>query len=148
MHGMAEGLPVNWARVASSSAGVIFCGLACSVRGLHRTRGVMDSGKTIVMGAAVACFFAGAIATPLAHKFKLPFAALAFASVVAMMPGVFLFKISDALYAIYEQGERGGTQLLVTVAADLMTATFICLAIALGQIVPKLTIDRYCYKEA
>ena len=109
--------------------------------------GVMDAGNGVVMGAAIACCFTGLVATPLAHKFKLPFAALAFASVVSMMPGVFLFKISSALYTIYEQGEKSGALLLASVAANLMTSTLICLAIAFGLIVPKLTIDRYFYKE-
>lgn len=106
---------------------------------------VIESGHSAVIGAAAACLFAGMVATPLAHKLRLPFAALAFASVVSLMPGVFLFRMSSALIDIYKLGSKSTESLLGNAASDGMTAMMICLAIAFGLIVPKLVIDRYFY---
>lgn len=108
--------------------------------------GVIEAGLDVVTGAAAACFFAGIVATPLAHRLKLPFAALAFASVVSLMPGVFLFRMSSALIEIYKLGGKSTEALLGHAASDAMTTMMICLAIAFGLIAPKLVIDRYIYK--
>ena len=106
----------------------------------------LELGFSMPAGVAVACFFAGLVATPLAHRLKIPFSALAFASVVSMMPGVFLFRMSSALVEIYTQAEKTAEPILATALADGITAMVICLAIAFGVIVPKLAIDR-CYYQ-
>jgi uncharacterized membrane protein YjjP (DUF1212 family) len=108
---------------------------------------VIDLSSSVVMGAFAACLFAGLISTPLAHRFKLPFAALAFASVVSMMPGVFIFRMTSALISIYTLGEKSSLSVLTTATSEGITATMICLAIAFGLILPKITIDRYCYNK-
>jgi len=105
----------------------------------------LQADGTVVMGTALACFFASVIATPLSHKLKLPFAALAFASVVSMMPGVFLFRMSSALVEIFDQGPQSDALLLSTAASDGLSALLICLAITFGLIIPKLVIDRYYF---
>jgi uncharacterized membrane protein YjjP (DUF1212 family) len=108
---------------------------------------VIETGQSIVIGAAAACFFAGMVSTPLAHKLNLPFAALAFASVVSMMPGVFLFRIASTLLDIYNLGGQSSQTLLGSVISDAMAAAMISLAIAFGLIVPKLALDHYFYKD-
>jgi uncharacterized membrane protein YjjB (DUF3815 family) len=110
--------------------------------------GVIEVSHDVVIGAAAACFFAGIVATPLAHKLKLPFAALAFVSVVSMMPGVFLFRMSSALVEIYKLGGKSTESILGYAASDAMTTVMICLAIAFGLIIPKLMIDHYFYERA
>lgn len=107
--------------------------------------GVLEMGLDVVTGAAAACFFAGLVATPLAHRLRLPFAAFAFASVVSLMPGVFLFRMSSALIEIYKLGDKSTDAILGQAASDAMSAMMICLAIAFGLIVPKLVLDRYIY---
>ena len=89
----------------------------------------------------------GLVATPLAHRLKIPFAALAFASVVSMMPGVFVFRMSSALVEIYMNAEKSAPSILPAATAEGITAMVICLAIAFGVIVPKLAIDRYFYEN-
>ena len=108
---------------------------------------VIETGQSIVIGAAAACFFAGIVSTPLAHKLKLPFAALAFASVVSMMPGVFLFRISSTLLDVYNLAGQSTQTLLGSMTSDAMSAVMISLAIAFGLIIPKLVLDHYFYKD-
>ncbi len=108
--------------------------------------GVISVSHDVVIGAAAACFFAGIVATPLSHKLKLPFAAVAFASVVSLMPGVFLFRMSSELVEIYKLGGKSTELILGSAVSDAMLTMMICLAIAFGLIIPKLLIDRLFYE--
>ena len=109
--------------------------------------GVIAISDDVVIGAAAACFFVGIVATPLAHKLKLPFAALGFASVVSMMPGVFLFRMSSGLVEIYKLGGKSTEALLGYAASDAMTALMICMAITFGLIIPKLVIEHFFFES-
>ena len=109
--------------------------------------GVIEVSQDVVIGAAAACFFVGIVATPLAHRLKLPFAALAFVSVVSLMPGVFLFRMSSALVEIYKLGGKSTEALLGHAASDAMTTIMICMAIAFGLIIPKMMIDHYFFEK-
>jgi uncharacterized membrane protein YjjB (DUF3815 family) len=91
-------------------------------------------------GAFVACVVVGTILTPVARHRHMPFAAIGFASVVSMIPGVFLFRLASGLVQF-----AGGDQtpaLLAATFADGATAATIVLAISLGLIVPRLVIDH------
>src|SRR5882724_11097490 len=64
------------------------------------------AGATVATGAPVACLVAGIISTPIADRLRLPFAAVAFASVVSLIPGVFQFGMTGGLVGLIALGGR------------------------------------------
>ena len=112
----------------------------------HASRWVMISlaGASVQTGALVACLVVGIIITPIADRLRLPFAAFAFASVVSLIPGVYLFRMAGGFVDLVTVGENASVEVLLNTIADGTTAALIIMAMAFGLIVPKMCIERLC----
>jgi len=100
-------------------------------------------GGSVETGALVACLVAGIIVTPVAHRLRLPFAAFGFASVVSLIPGLYLFRMAGGLVALMAPGEKASPELLSGTLTDGVTAFLILLAMAFGLIAPKMLIEHF-----
>jgi len=99
-------------------------------------------GFGVAIGALVACLAVALILTPISRRTHMPFAAIGFASVVSMMPGVYLFRMASGFLQIASSSQTTLEQLSATFA-DGLTAAIIILAMSLGLIIPRMMVDYF-----
>jgi len=109
---------------------------------------VAAAGFGIEIGAFVACLIVSVMVTPIAERLRLPFAGIAFASVVSLIPGVFLFWMGGGLLTLIASGAKAPTAVLQDVIVDGSTAFVVVLSMAFGLIIPKLCMDHFRHTHA
>jgi uncharacterized membrane protein YjjP (DUF1212 family) len=110
----------------------------------HAARWVLISvaGTNAATGALVACMLVSVLATPIADRLHLPFAALAFSAVVSLMPGFFLFNAATGFVELVSIGPSAPAALLTSIAANGAMAFLIIMAMAFGLILPRMLFER------
>lgn len=93
----------------------------------------LSLGASLALAAFAACLIVGALLVPVSHKMRIPFAGIGFAAVVALVPGVFVFR---TLAGFVEFAASPSAQLLAAAAGDLIGASVIVTGMALGLALP------------
>jgi len=92
-------------------------------------------------GAFVACLLVGLILPSVARRRQMPFAAIGFASVVSMMPGVFILRMASGLMQIAHTSNIT-LDLFGATIADGVTVFTVILAMSFGVVLPKTAMDH------
>ncbi|MCW8408824.1 threonine/serine exporter family protein [Legionella sp. PATHC035] len=110
-----------------------------------RWQALVSFGASIATASFLACFLVGIVLTLVAYKQRMPFAALAFAAVVSMIPGVYLFRMASGMVALTNSQHITFTLLSQTIY-DGLNAVVITLAISIGLLGPKVILDKMATK--
>ena len=95
------------------------------------------------LGAGIACLVVGTLMAPIAQRHHLPFAAVGFASVVSLMPGIFIFRMSSALVQLQAQAGPAMPALAADALSDVVTTLLIVAAMTFGLAVPKHLFNHF-----
>jgi uncharacterized membrane protein YjjP (DUF1212 family) len=93
----------------------------------------LDRGASLAIAAFASCLLVGVLLVPVSHHKRIPFGGIGFAAVVALVPGVFVFR---TLAGFIEFAGSPSAQLLSSVAGDMIGAMVIVAGMALGLALP------------
>jgi uncharacterized membrane protein YjjP (DUF1212 family) len=95
------------------------------------------------VGAGLACLFVGLVLVPVCERWQLPFAALGFASVVSLVPGVLIFRALAGFAQLSSTSGVTSQRLLVQTAESASSAALVLLAMPLGFLIADAAWSRY-----
>lgn len=105
----------------------------------HGTRWVaLTLGSGLVGGSLLACVVSGLLLAPITRRRHCSFAGVGFAAVVALVPGVFVFR---ATTGIVDLTTHPTTATVTAVAADLSTASLTLCAMGVGLVLGQRVSD-------
>lgn len=87
----------------------------------------------IAAAALISCLITGVLLIPISHSLRIPFAAIGFASVVALVPGVYVFRM---LAGLVQFATVPTSDLLTSLTSDGAVAALIITGMATGLAVP------------
>jgi uncharacterized membrane protein YjjP (DUF1212 family) len=90
-------------------------------------------GVDAATAALVSCLIVGILLVPVSHRLRIPFAGIGFASVVALVPGVYVFRM---LSGLVQFAQVPSADLLTSLAGDGAVASLIIAGMATGLAVP------------
>jgi uncharacterized membrane protein YjjP (DUF1212 family) len=94
---------------------------------------VLHAGASMALAAFLPCLLVGAILVPVSHYIRIPFAGIGFASVVALVPGVYVFR---TLSGFMQFAGHPSPALLSAAASDLIVASITLTGMAIGLALP------------
>ena len=97
-------------------------------------------GVNVINGDLAACIVAGLVLSAVAHRKRLSFAGVGFAAIVALVPGIYLFR---AVAGMVQLTARPSTVVVVGIAQDFSTALLILAAMTFGLILSHGFITRW-----
>jgi uncharacterized membrane protein YjjP (DUF1212 family) len=103
---------------------------------------LLAKGYSVPMGAFAACLLVGSVVSPLSYLLRLPFSAMAFASVVSLMPGVYLFQAASQAMALAGAPQGDPMPVMLGLLQNGITAFLVVAAMTAGLILPKLVTDQ------
>ena len=104
---------------------------------------MLNSGASIEASAFSACLLVGVVVSALAYRFRVPFGAFAFASVVSLMPGVFMFQAASEALALIAPDPAASPLVEFALVRNSATALVILLAMTAGLILPRIGLDEF-----
>jgi uncharacterized membrane protein YjjB (DUF3815 family) len=87
----------------------------------------------IATSALMSCLITGVLLVPISHYLRIPFAAIGFASVVALVPGVYVFRM---LSGLVQYARVPTSDLLTSLTSDGAVAGLVIIGMATGLAVP------------
>ncbi|WP_440642667.1 threonine/serine ThrE exporter family protein [Bradyrhizobium sp. PUT101] len=104
---------------------------------------VLDAGASMQLGALAGCTLAGLSSALLSRRLRVPFGAIAFAAVVSLIPGIFMFQTAADALSIISSGPGIPGSDLYEIASNVVKVSVTLLAMATGLIVPKMLLDGW-----